>query len=61
MKIRKILYAENGKILTDGTEFGHIVTLEVGRDESEYYEITEAEYAEILKKREAEYDNQSVT
>ena len=52
MKIRKTLYAENGKILTDGTRYVHIVTLEVGRDESEYYEITEAEYDEILKKME---------
>ena len=50
MKTRTILYAENGKILTDGEIYGKTIFLAEGQTEEGYYEITQAEYDEILKK-----------
>lgn len=52
MKVRNILYADEGKILTDGTIYGKEVFLEVGRETSEFYEITESEYEKILEEEE---------
>lgn len=52
MKVRNILYADEGKILTDGTIYGKEVFLEVGRATSEFYEITESEYEKILEEEE---------
>ena len=50
LKIRKVLYADEGKILTNGTDiFGKIVYLAEDVDESKFYEITDAEYAQIEK------------
>lgn len=54
MKQRIVLYADEGKILTDGTNYGKTVYLETGLDGSAYYEITDAEYAEIVAAEEAE-------
>ena len=51
MKIRKVLYAEKGMVLTDGADFGTIIYLADGKDETAFYEITEAEYEEILKEQ----------
>ena len=47
---RTTLYADNGKILTDGTHYFKGVRLSEGDDPSAYHEITEAEYAEITEK-----------
>lgn len=52
MKIRNILYADSGKVLTDGNIYGTEIILEVGRDASEFYEITKKEYEQILKDEE---------
>ena len=49
MKIRNILYADEGKVLTDGATYGTEILLEVGRSADEFHEITESEYNEILK------------
>lgn len=54
MKIRNILYAEEGMMLTDGTNYGSIVNLEIGVPVDKYYEITMTEYEEIVKAEEAE-------
>ena len=52
MKTRMILYADEGKVLTDGEVYGKTVYLAEGRELSEFHEITEAEYNEILKAQE---------
>lgn len=44
LKIRKVLYADEGKVLTDGEIYGKIIYLAEGLDESSFYEITDAEY-----------------
>lgn len=55
MKQRTILYADEGKILTDGIDvYATPVMLEIGRDENDFYEITEEEHKEILKQKEKE-------
>lgn len=53
MKTRKILYADEGKVLTDGTHYGKQIFLADGVDESAYHEITEAEYEAIVAAEEA--------
>lgn len=50
MKIRNILYADEGKVLTDGETYGTEILLEVGREPSDFHEITEEEYNEITEK-----------
>ena len=54
MKIRNTLYAEEGMMLTDGTNYGSIVNLEIGVPVDKYYEITMTEYEEIVRAKEAE-------
>ncbi len=49
VKTRKILYADEGKVLTDGKNYGRIIYLADGVTEADFYEITAAEYAEIEK------------
>ena len=54
MKQRITLYAEDGMVLTDGTNYGRIVHLEVGADASKWHEILNEEYARILAETESE-------
>ena len=49
MKIRNILYADEGKVLTDGIIYGTEIYLEEGRNANEFKEITVEEYNEILE------------
>ena len=49
MNKRVILYADNGKILTNGTDYGKIIYLAEGVSASNYYEITDEEYNKILE------------
>lgn len=39
----RILYAEDGMVLTDGQSFGKVVVLAVGAAADDWQEITEAE------------------
>lgn len=52
MKTRIILYADEGKVLTDGTTYGEIIYLGEGVDADNFHEITEEEHQEILKAQE---------
>jgi len=52
---RKILYAEEGTVLTDGKVYGKVIYLAESADGAEFYSISDGEYAEILA-REAELD-----
>ena len=49
MRKQITLYADKGKILTDGENYASTVSLAVGADENKYYEITEEEYNEKMK------------
>ena len=48
MKVRKVLYADEGKVLTNGEVYGKIVYLADGEKESSFHEITEKEYEATL-------------
>ena len=53
MTTRIILYAEEGKVLTNGEIYGKIIYLAEGLDESGFYEISDEEYEKILKEQES--------
>lgn len=46
------LFANEGMILTDGTIYGRQIILAEGVDTSVFYEITEAEYDELMMSEE---------
>lgn len=52
MKERLTLYAEEGMVLTDGEVYGKIIHLAEDMAKGNFYEITEEEYAEIMKEAE---------
>lgn len=54
MKQRTILYADEGKVLTNGEIYGRHMYLAVGESSDPFYEITDAEYQETIKKKEEE-------
>ena len=51
MNKRVVLYADEGKILTNGTDYGKIIYLADSVSEYLYYEITEEEYNNILQEQ----------
>lgn len=44
MKIRNVLYADEGMVLTDGQTYGKVIYPKVGADISAWREIPKAEY-----------------
>ena len=48
MKTRKVIYADEGKILTNGEIYGKQIFLAEGVSETDFHEITEEEYDNIL-------------
>ena len=48
MRTMITLFADEGKILTNGTDYGTTISLAVGVDASEYYEISIEEYEQLL-------------
>ena len=46
-KSRKVLYAEDGMVLTNGKIFGTVIYLAEGVDESDFREITRKEYEKL--------------
>lgn len=57
MTVRNILYADEGKVLTDGTTYGTEIYLEEGRNADEFREITVEEYNEILEAEAEKLEN----
>ena len=49
MKERKVLYAEEGRVLTDGQTYGKVIFLADGENGYNFYEITDEEYENIMK------------
>ena len=47
----KVLKADNGKVVTDGQIYGKTVILPDNRSETEFHEISESEYNEIVKEQ----------
>ena len=47
MKSRIVLYADDGKVRTDGNTYGKQIFLADGADPESYHEITDAEYEAI--------------
>lgn len=48
MKTRVVIYADEGKILTNGETYGRQIFLAEGELISDYHEITEERYEEII-------------
>ncbi len=53
MKTRTIIYADEGKVLTDGVTYGKQIYLGEDVDENLFYEITDEEYAAIMAEQAA--------
>ena len=52
MERRITLYADKGKVLTNGTIYGKQIHLAIGELDYMYYEISEEEYEKIVKEQE---------
>ena len=50
---RIILTASEGMILTDGTIYGKMIYLGIGKKAEDFYEITEEEYENLMEGDEA--------
>lgn len=54
MATRRVINAEEGKILTNGEIYGKTIYLAEGVSEDEFHKITDAEYEAILAAQESE-------
>jgi len=54
MKKRSVLYADEGTVLTNGTDYGKVIWLADGVSPNTYRSITEEEYKTILAEQEAD-------
>ena len=53
MKVRTVLYADEGTVLTNGTDYGTVVWLAEGVNPDTYHAIPVEEYEAILAEQEA--------
>ena len=53
MKVRTVLYADEGTVLTNGTDYGRVIWLAEGVSPDTYHAISEEEYRAILAEQEA--------
>lgn len=51
MKVRTVLYADEGMVLTDGTDYGTVIWLAEGINADTYRAISRKEYDAILAKQ----------
>ena len=51
MTERKVLYADEGKYLTDGEVYGKVIFLSETDDTTNYTEITHEEYEQITEEK----------
>ena len=54
MKTRTVIYAEEGRVLTNGEIYGTQIFLADGVNAEDFYEITDEEYQRILDEQNAE-------
>lgn len=47
MRTTKVIYADEGKILTNGEIYGRVIFLAADLSEADFHEISEEEYKEI--------------
>lgn len=52
MKIRKVITADDGLILTNGEIYGRVIFLADGQSAEDFHEITDEAYKEIMKDQE---------
>lgn len=57
MTTRTIIYADEGKVLTNGEIYGKQIFLAVGVSKDDFYEITDEEYAKIVAEADERYKN----
>lgn len=48
MTTRTVIYADEGKVLTNGEIYGKQIFLASGVSKDDFYEITDEEYAKIV-------------
>lgn len=54
MIARTVIYADEGKILTNGEIYGKQIFLAEGVSEADFHEITEEEYEKLMNAEELE-------
>lgn len=53
MKVRTVLYADEGTVLTNGTDYGTVIWLADGVSPDTYYAIPKAEYEAVMAAQDA--------
>ena len=60
MTTRQIIYADEGKILTNGESYGAVVFLAQNESVENWYEIDKSEYESILQQQQQEASEENV-